>query len=92
MPSLWKFGGLTPLRLFTMAKGKLRELLNRYVPYTPVLRFVLRDREKREFTTERYCFLGSIDDWIEIGGVGKLNELAREYVKHIGEDTFYELF
>jgi membrane protein len=25
MPSLWKFGGLTPLRLFTMAKGKLSE-------------------------------------------------------------------
>ena len=74
------------------AKGKLKELLNRYVPYTAVLRFVLRDKEKREFTVERYCFRGSIDDWIEIGEVGKLKELVREYVKHLGEETFYELF
>lgn len=74
------------------AKANLKELLNRYIPYTPVLRFLLRDNEKREFITERYCFLGSIDDWIEIGEVGKLDELAKEYIKHIGEETFYELF
>ena len=32
-----------------------------------MLQFVLTDKANRLFETQRYCFLGSIDDWITIG-------------------------
>jgi len=41
--------------------------------------------------TQRYCFLGSVDDWIEIGKPGKLSTLVKRYVKHLGQDSYVEL-
>lgn len=64
----------------------------RLISYSPMLRFVLVDEEKRVFKTERYCFLGSVDDWITIGKVGKLQNLVKKYVKHLGQESYYELF
>ncbi len=41
--------------------------------------------------TQRYCFLGRIDDWIEIGTQGNLQDLVENYVKHLGQESFFEL-
>ena len=41
--------------------------------------------------TQRYCFIGSIDDWIDIGKPGKLLTLVKKYVKHIDKESFFEL-
>lgn len=71
----------------TEAKTKLRL----FVSYSPMLRFVLIDRVKRIFMTQRYCFLGRIDDWIEIGTPGNLQDLVENYVKHLGQESFFEL-
>ena len=62
------------------------------VDYSPIMRFVLQDEKKRTFIAERYCFLGSIDDWIYIGGPGPLKEIAKEYVRHLGQESFFELY
>jgi len=66
-------------------------LINQIVHYSPVLRFRLIEKTKRYFTTERYCFLGSINDWIEIGNIDKLEKLIRKYVRHLGQESFYDL-
>ncbi len=50
------------------------------------------DRETRAFATERFCFRGSVDDWIHIGGPGPLAEQVEKYVKHLGRESMYELF
>lgn len=60
--------------------------------FSPVMQFVLINEEKREFVTQRYCFLGSIDDWIEIGKPDKLQNLVKKYVKHLGQESYYSLF
>ena len=65
---------------------------NSEISYSPMMRFILDDKEKRTFITERYCFLGSIDDWMYIGGPDSLNNLLEEYTKHLGEDSFYDLY
>jgi hypothetical protein len=39
----------------------------------------------------RFCYLGSIDDWIEIGPIDQLATLVKTYVKHLGQESFYEL-
>ena len=78
---------------FPMAKQKRPEInLEQMITYSPDLQFVLIDQDKRTFITQRYCFLGSIDDWIEIGKADKLATLVETYVKHLGQDSYFELY
>ena len=70
------------------AKAALQSVLS----YSPMLQFVLVDKEKRLFETRRYCFLGSIDDWISISRAEPLSELVKTYVQHLGEESYYDLY
>jgi hypothetical protein len=54
------------------ANVELMATLRKAVHYSPMLVFQLVDATRRTFQTQRYCFLGSVDDWIEIGKPGKL--------------------
>ena len=67
-------------------------LLRQGIHYSPMLVFQLIDAQRRTFQTQRYCFLGSVDDWIEIGKPGKLTQLVKKYVKHLGQDSYVELW
>lgn len=73
------------------SKEFIDNIVEQYLTYTPMLRFILIDEEKREFVAERYCFRGSIDDWIEIGGPDTLEKLVKKFAKHLGKDSFYDL-
>jgi len=77
---------------FGLSGRRVEEVLARHLSYTPMMRFVLHDAEERTFTAERYCFLGGIDDWVNLSRPGPLRRLAREFVRHLGRDSFYELF
>jgi hypothetical protein len=65
--------------------------LTQSITYSPMLRFLLIGENKRIFITQRYCFLGSVDDWIDIGTPDTLQNLVEKYVKHLGKDSYYEL-
>ncbi|MDI7278045.1 MAG: hypothetical protein QME94_18855, partial [Anaerolineae bacterium] len=54
---------------------------------SPDFRLKLIDEERRVFQAQRYCYLGSIDDWIHIGSPGGLRDLVRTYVQHLGKDS-----
>ena len=64
----------------------------RNVHYMPVMRFVLQDAAKRVFRLERYCFRGSVEDWISIGEPDQLKKLTAKFLKRLGTDSFYELY
>jgi hypothetical protein len=66
--------------------------LRKAIHFSPMLVFQLVDDTRRTFQTQRYCFLGSVDDWIEIGKPGKLSTLVKRYVKHLGQDSYVELW
>jgi hypothetical protein len=84
---------LDVVRSFSRAGGvDVQRTIGQLVTYSPELRFVLVDKEARLFQTQRYCYRGSIDDWIDIGGSSKLEELVSQYVKHLETDAFFELF
>jgi hypothetical protein len=68
------------------------ELLKALSTFSAVFRFILEDEEKRLFVAERYCFRGSVDDWIYIAGPEKLENLAGKYLWHLGKESFYELY
>ncbi|MDB6036204.1 MAG: hypothetical protein JWM99_45 [Verrucomicrobiales bacterium] len=57
-----------------------------------VMRFVLMEKKKRIFMPERFCFRGSVDDWISIGGPGTLLVLCQKYCRHLGKESLYELY
>ncbi len=59
--------------------------------YQKVLRFTLVDENTRRFAAERWCFLGSIDDWVHLSGGGELTKLVERYGPHIGRESFFEL-
>jgi len=69
----------------------LSELAARLGTCTAMMRFCLTDKEKRTFHTERFCFVGGIDDWIPVGQGGPLLFLVGKFVKHLGKESFYEL-
>jgi hypothetical protein len=58
----------------------------------PVIRFVLKDEVQRVFAPERYCFRGSVEDWISIGEPDQLQRLTSRFLKHLGKDSMYELY
>lgn len=64
----------------------------RFAHYQAVMRFTLADEEKRRFAPERFCFRGSVDDWIPIGPPGTIQQLAAKYFKHLGKDSLHELY
>jgi hypothetical protein len=70
---------------------RIRDELDRYAQFSPVLRFILDDEEQRTYRTERWCYLGSIDDWIHIGSPGPLDRLARQMVPKLGTEAFFDL-
>ena len=61
------------------------------VHYMPMMQFLLEDEQRRTFTAQRYCFIGSIDDWIDLGH-GQLTKLVKRYIKHLGQESYFELF
>ena len=66
-------------------------VLRKEIHYAPMLLFTLVDAQRRTFVTQRYCFRGAIDDWIEIGTPGKLATLVKKYVRHLGKESYFDL-
>lgn len=85
-------GRLSKAFPFALNGRDVQGALSQVLTYSAMLRFVLIDDAKRIFVTQRYCFRGSIDDWIDIGGSDTLPKLVKRYVKHLGQDSFFELF
>lgn len=78
---------LTQIFLPFQPVGFNENAILRLMTYSPVMQFVLVNKEKRLFITKRYCFLGSVDDWIQISDEDTLENLTRRYLKHIGKDS-----
>ena len=73
-------------------KEQTRARFERYLSYSPMMRFVLEDAKRRLFSCERWCFLGGIDDYVLLDGPDQLQKLVHSYVQHLGSDSFYELY
>jgi hypothetical protein len=58
------------------------------------MRFILyqSDANRRTFGVQRMCYLGSVDDWIDIGYTGPTAELARQLIPKLGTEQFFDLY
>lgn len=80
------------LQMNPLAKQtKLDDLVDQFLNYDEVFRFVLIDSEKRLFQAQRFCYLGSVDDWIFIGEEDSIENLADLYLPHINQESYFDL-
>lgn len=70
----------------------LEDYAARNAHFTAVMRFILKDKATREFVPQRFCFRGSVEDWISIGEPAPLQKLVTKFFKHLGKDSMYDLY
>lgn len=58
---------------------------------SPAFRLKLIRKHERIFEIQRFCFRGSIEGWISLHHEGSLDELCQHYLKHLGQESFFEL-
>ena len=68
-----------------------RERHMRRSQYMKMLRFELANPDRREYRAERWCFRGSIDNWIMLPGHGALAKVVEQYARHLDRESFFEL-
>jgi hypothetical protein len=73
-------------------RARIMKVLQQNLHYSPMLQFLLADEKRRLFSAQRFCFRGAIEDWIGIGSLDILTTLVRTYVKHLGKESYFELF
>jgi len=78
--------------LHSTRAAEVKQDMIRRSQFSKMMRFQLVDKKNRLFVVHRWCFRGSIDDWIYLAGPASLDDLVREYVPNLGKDDFYEMF
>ncbi|MCT7957156.1 hypothetical protein [Laspinema palackyanum] len=72
-----------------------RDISSRHIEtlltYGPMMRF-LRRKDSKKFWVQRWCFRGSVDDWIDLAAGEDLESLVKKYAPHLGQESFYELY
>jgi hypothetical protein len=72
-------------------RERIRSVLERGLRFSPMMRFVLQDEKTRKYWTERWYCLGSNPGWMGIGAPGPLSRLVRQFCRHLGKESFFEL-
>ena len=72
--------------------GHVQDILDEHARYKPVLRFILRDPERRAFRVQRMFFRGAADRWIDVDASGLLDEMVRWLIPKLGTDQIFDLY
>ena len=78
-------------RFALISTEKLNDVFEKSLTYSPMLRFSLESEDQRGFLVQRYCFLGSIDDWIHLESSSSLKDMVKKYCRHLGKKSFFDL-
>lgn len=66
--------------------------IERWMKFETSLKFVLANKSKRLFQAERVVFTSFFGfSFHPIGQLGSIEDVAREFGKHLGRGTFYEI-
>ena len=85
------FGNVAALQSETV-KMRLQEEFDKMARYSPILRFILIDMQERKFKADRWSYRGDVDEWIDAGASGDLEQLADRLIPILGTDEFFELY
>ena len=59
--------------------------------YEAAMKLIKTGNESNEYAIQRYCYRGSVEDWITIGMSSDLKKMLEKYTYHIGKESYYEL-
>ncbi|MEJ2170704.1 MAG: hypothetical protein P8X90_34860 [Desulfobacterales bacterium] len=78
---------------FTFSKPveQAQTFLDSHSQFRVEMRFILADPENHTFRAQRWCYLGSIDDWIDID-YGSIEHLAKEWIPLLGTDELFNRY
>ena len=80
------------IKTLSSFSGKVeKEHCEKLISYSPKMKFVLTDEEKRIFSVERMCYWSSVDGWLELYDEGKIEKLVKKYCYYLGRESFYDL-
>ncbi len=66
--------------------------IGRWMRFFTSLRFILVDKEKRLFQTERVVYLGFLGhDFHPVGSPEPIEEVAKKFGQHLGRDSFFDI-
>lgn len=66
--------------------------IERWMRFFTSLRFILVDKQKRLFQTERVVFLGFFSHkFSPVGNPGLIEDVVREFGQHLGRDSFFDI-
>jgi hypothetical protein len=68
-----------------------RQYLLENAIYAGFFKFILVEPKDRMFQAQRFCYRGSVDDWINLDRPRSIKDLLNKFVVHFGRDSFYEL-
>jgi hypothetical protein len=69
-----------------------RDQLVRELEHEKALRFQFCGNQQRLFLVKRWCSRMTEGRWIHLGGPAPLAHLVDRYVKHLGKESFHELY
>ena len=84
--------------VFSLGNGRMghranfEEYQERHLRYAPEMQFVLVDKDKRIFQARRFCYRSWKNDWIDIGNPNAIETVSKEFIHHIGKQSYFELF
>lgn len=52
---------------------------------------IRKNKSGKEFEVKRFCYRGSVDDWITVGVESDIAEVGKRYLIHLGKESYYEL-
>ena len=85
-----KGNGMSSLKsLLSLDKQKMAFLGKALLSYEERLKIQV---EGKEYIVMRYCYRGSVDDWIVIDAGDNLQELAKKNIIHLGKESYFELY
>ncbi len=82
---------LPDTEFFNRIEGLLRSNIGMIKNYEARMKIIKVGEESDRYAIQRYCYRGSIDDWITIGVSPRLNKLVEKYIYHLGKESYYEL-
>jgi len=77
----------------SLDKNKVLAARNALLRYEERLKINFQDNNDfKGFEVMRYCYRGSIDDWIVIDAGEDLKELAEKNIFHLGKESYFDLY
>ena len=67
------------------------DALQRHSSMSASLRFVLRDKDARRFSVQRWVYRGCFEGWSYDLAFGDLAVLTAKYAPHLGKESFFDL-